>query len=213
MTRPSAAATALRGKGFTGWQCIRATAHMRLGEHLVSGDHPELATGVLSPEQLAAMVKLDVAVLEPVRMHFGPVIVTSGWRPPALNDAVGGGKTSQHLDAAAVDFVVRGARPRKPVDLVHVYRFIEQLDHQWQAHGGGGRWSALPRDQWLVSQAILYLVPGGGGRGWVPSRIHVACIDLAHLEKGVAWQFAVQLGRERPIPVDRLELAASTWRP
>lgn len=50
-------------------------------------------------------------VLEPVRAHYGrPVIVTSGYRSPALNSAIGGSGTSQHSQGEAADFTVVGAR-------------------------------------------------------------------------------------------------------
>ncbi|MBD5585802.1 MAG: peptidase M15 [Clostridia bacterium] len=43
-------------------------------------------------------------VLQPVRDEFGPILVTSGYRGPALNRAVGGSTTSFHLQGNAVDF-------------------------------------------------------------------------------------------------------------
>lgn len=60
-------------------------------------------------EQIAALSLLCRKVLEPVRAHFGkPISVTSGYRGPALNKAVGGSKTSQHCFGQAVDFHVVG---------------------------------------------------------------------------------------------------------
>ncbi len=48
-------------------------------------------------------------VLEPVREHFGkPVRVTSGYRSPRLNTAIGGSPTSQHCLGEAADFTVEG---------------------------------------------------------------------------------------------------------
>lgn len=48
-------------------------------------------------------------VLEPVRSHWKrPVIVTSGYRSPALNSAIGGSGTSQHSQGEAADFTVHG---------------------------------------------------------------------------------------------------------
>ena len=48
-------------------------------------------------------------VLEPVRAHFGrAVVVHSGYRSPAVNAAVGGSATSQHVKGEAADFHVNG---------------------------------------------------------------------------------------------------------
>ena len=55
------------------------------------------------------------AFLERVRVAFGgkPVIITSGYRPAAINRAVGGASSSEHLYNApgigAVDFYIQGA--------------------------------------------------------------------------------------------------------
>lgn len=46
-------------------------------------------------------------VLEPLRQHFGtPVVISSGYRCPALNQAVGGVPNSQHLTGEAADIVM-----------------------------------------------------------------------------------------------------------
>lgn len=46
-------------------------------------------------------------VLEPLREHFGiPIVVSSGYRCPALNQAVGGVPNSQHLTGEAADIVM-----------------------------------------------------------------------------------------------------------
>lgn len=48
-------------------------------------------------------------VLQPIRDRFGPVRITSGYRSPAVNRAVGGASTSQHTTGQAADFSVAGA--------------------------------------------------------------------------------------------------------
>ena len=50
-----------------------------------------------------------VHILQPVRDHFGkPVIVSSGYRSPELNRAIGGSTTSQHSVGEAADFEIPG---------------------------------------------------------------------------------------------------------
>lgn len=56
-----------------------------------------------------ALIDLIDNVLVPVRLHFNaPVIVTSGYRSPILNKAVGGSATSDHCKGYAADFTVLG---------------------------------------------------------------------------------------------------------
>jgi hypothetical protein len=71
-----------------------------------------------SDHVLASLEALCIHVLEPLRALLGthyeqetPLVVTSGYRPPALNAAVGGVPGSQHLSGEAADLVV----PRRPV--------------------------------------------------------------------------------------------------
>jgi hypothetical protein len=45
-------------------------------------------------------------VLQPIRDHFGPVNVSSGYRSKALNDAVNGSKVSDHMAGCAADIEV-----------------------------------------------------------------------------------------------------------
>lgn len=53
---------------------------------------------------LKNLVELIDKVLEPLRKAYGkPIIVTSGYRCPKLNKAVGGSATSQHVLGQAAD--------------------------------------------------------------------------------------------------------------
>ena len=68
-------------------------------------------------------------VLESVRGKLGsrPITITSGYRPPAVNAAVGGASQSRHLIGDAVDFAVSGMKPSA------VYA---ALDTWWGNRGG-----------------------------------------------------------------------------
>jgi len=57
---------------------------------------------------LPALEALCKTLLQPVRDHFGVVKVHSCFRGPAVNAAVGGSKTSQHMVGQAVDFSIPG---------------------------------------------------------------------------------------------------------
>jgi len=66
--------------------------------------------------------------MEKARAAFGgkPLIITSGYRPPAINAAVGGASQSEHLydapDTGAVDFYIDG---------VDVYQLQNWCDRTW----------------------------------------------------------------------------------
>jgi hypothetical protein len=58
---------------------------------------------------VAALTRLCEAVLEPIRVHFDKVVhISSGYRSPRLNKAIGGTETSQHCFGEAADIVCYG---------------------------------------------------------------------------------------------------------
>ncbi|MBH9537889.1 D-Ala-D-Ala carboxypeptidase family metallohydrolase [Novosphingopyxis sp. YJ-S2-01] len=72
------------------------------------------------PDEIAALRRLCERVLEPVRRHFDrPVIISSGYRSPALNRAIGGSAASQHSLGEAADFTIPG------VPNIEVARWME----------------------------------------------------------------------------------------
>lgn len=62
-------------------------------------------------------------ILDPLRKAWGkPIIVTSGYRSPALNKAVGGVATSQHQQGQAAD-ITAGS----PVDNARLFQLVQTL--------------------------------------------------------------------------------------
>lgn len=54
--------------------------------------------------ELENLVKLCRNILQPIRDKYGkPIIISSGYRCPKLNKAVGGAATSQHIKGQAAD--------------------------------------------------------------------------------------------------------------
>jgi zinc D-Ala-D-Ala carboxypeptidase len=69
----------------------------------------KISNAPTSPIIIDNLRALCMYVLEPVRKHFNkPIIIHSGYRSPAVNNAIGGSKTSQHMKGEAVDFHING---------------------------------------------------------------------------------------------------------
>ena len=86
---------------FTLEEMIKSQAGDRAGiDNMPSAAHRE------------ALRALCTHVLEPIRERFGPVMVTSGYRSPALNRSVGSAPSSQHTKGEAADIEVPGMSNR-----------------------------------------------------------------------------------------------------
>ena len=58
-------------------------------------------------------------IAQPLRDHFGkPVRINSGYRSPALNDAIGGSKKSQHCKGEALDLEIDGVSNLEVADWI-----------------------------------------------------------------------------------------------
>lgn len=84
---------------------MQLTEHFSLEEMVRSGTATALQIDNSPNQQIISRLKtLCQEVLEPLRQHFGvPVAISSGYRCPQLNKAVGGTKSSQHLTGEAAD--------------------------------------------------------------------------------------------------------------
>ncbi len=71
--------------------------------------------------ELENLKKLCNELMEPVRAILGPIRVNSAFRNLAVNTAIGGSKTSQHMMGLAMDFV-----PCKPMKLQDAFDILLQ---------------------------------------------------------------------------------------
>lgn len=84
---------------------MKLTEHFTLEEFTRSTTASRLKIDNSVPTELMSNIKLSAAKLELVRHALGrPIIITSGYRCPALNARVGGVATSAHTKGLAVDF-------------------------------------------------------------------------------------------------------------
>ena len=85
--------------------------NLQLSEHFTLSEFPRSATAerlhidnTPSEEDIQNLKTLCTEVLEPLRCHVcQPIIISSGYRCPKLNKAVGGVYNSQHTNGQAAD--------------------------------------------------------------------------------------------------------------
>ena len=71
--------------------------------------------------------ELAVSVLDPIRQAWGqPLKVTSGYRSPQLNAAVGGVPTSGHLEGCAADITLCSWSSRKVSELYNLVVWLAE---------------------------------------------------------------------------------------
>lgn len=135
---------------------VQLSTHFTLDEFTFSQTAARLGLDNSPPPEVLKCLGTTALGMEAVRKVLGscPINISSGYRAPAVNAAVGGAKNSQHLTGQACDFTA----PR--------FGTVQQVFDAIKASGIGydqlivefGRWvhvsfSALPRRQALVIDA------------------------------------------------------------
>ena len=81
-----------------------------------------------SAEHQENLKSLCTHVLQPIRDHFSRVVsVSSGYRSPALCEAIGSKSTSQHARGEAADFEIFGISNKELADWIHYNTNYDQL--------------------------------------------------------------------------------------
>ena len=92
-----------------------------------------------SPAARSNLAALTDNILDPLREAWGkPITVNSGYRCPALNKAVGGSATSQHMSGQAAD-ITTGNK----VDNARLFQLVQDL--------------GLPFDQLIDEQGFAWV--------------------------------------------------------
>lgn len=90
-----------------------------------------------SEEGVLKLQKLIEAVLDPLREWYGkPITVNSGYRCEALNKAIGGAKSSQHMLGEAADITVGSKEENEKLfdyikDNLEFDQLINESDFSW----------------------------------------------------------------------------------
>ena len=78
----------------------------RPSNHFSWAELTTTSTGLDNTPDIQARIRLILLarqILEPLREEFGPIFVSSAYRSPAVNDAVGGAANSYHLKGSGFD--------------------------------------------------------------------------------------------------------------
>jgi len=142
---------------------MRLTEHFTLDELIVS--ETAARQGIDNEPGFDVMPNLRVLAdgLEQVRALLGhPIIVTSGYRCAALNQAVGGAADSDHVRGLAADLICPAYGPPIAVCQAIAASSIEfdQLIHEF------GRWThiAFPAATAMPRRQLLTIAKGTGYR-------------------------------------------------
>lgn len=113
----------------------KITEHFTYGEVIKSKVAEASGMNNDVPQELLPKIKLVAEnILEKVRAHFNkPVIVTSWYRCPALNQRISSNPNSQHTKGEAVDFVVQDTQNMKVAEYIRDNLDFDQLilEYSW----------------------------------------------------------------------------------
>ena len=138
-------------KNFSYRELIRSDIAMRHG-----------IENIPSEQELANLRKLAWEILQPVRDHFGPTNVSSGFRCLEVNRAAKSGDTSQHVKGEAADSEVLGVPNREVALWIEDNLDFDQLILEFYTPG-------QPNSGWIHCS----YVNGAENRGkvWTASRV------------------------------------------
>jgi hypothetical protein len=117
----------------------KLTDHFTLDEFVASQTAARMGISNIPSGQELANVQRTAETMEKVRTILGsrPVLISSGYRSPEVNRAVGGASSSAHLSGLAVDFTVPGFGD--PIEICHALTphmgelQIDQLIHEFDS--------------------------------------------------------------------------------
>ena len=115
-----------------------------------------------STEHVENLIHLAKTILQPVREHFGkPVMISSGYRSPALCEAIGSSAKSQHAKGEAADFEIHGVDNKELATWIKENCEYDQLILEFYEEGNpNSGWvhcsisKTTPRRERLLAQKI-----------------------------------------------------------
>jgi len=150
----------------------KLTEHFALEEMTVSPTAKRLGIpNTPTAEHIENMRYCCEKILEPVRAKFGPVTINSSYRAPLVNKAVGGSKTSQHVNGQAIDFEVKGVDNKKVADWVADNLEFDQVILEFYAAGdknSGWVHASIKKEGGNRKQRLVATKSKAGGTKYTP---------------------------------------------
>lgn len=111
--------------------------HFTINEFIKSETAKKLKIDNTPPSSAIQNIETLVAkILDPARNKFGkPIYITSGYRCPQLNKAVGGTKNSYHLQGRAADLVTGSYEGN-----CRLFRILQAIPHTELINEHNLRW-------------------------------------------------------------------------
>ena len=148
------------------------TEHFTLEEMIVSPTAKRLGlSNTPTAEHIENMRYCCEKILEPVRAKFGPVTVNSSYRAPRVNQAVGGSKTSQHVNGQAIDFEVKGVDNKTVADWVADNLEFDQVILEFYTKGdknSGWVHASIKKEGGNRRQRLIATKSKSGGTTYTP---------------------------------------------
>lgn len=141
---------------------------MNISDHISYAEATHTDTGkvnVPNEEQLEAMRLVADKVFEPLRDYISePIIIDSFFRSKAVNDAVKGATTSQHVKGEAIDMKAPTNAGYTNADLFHYIREKLTFDQLIWEHGDGRNpaWVHVSYSATRNRKQVLQTVVSGG---------------------------------------------------
>ena len=150
-----------------------------------------------TPDHLENMKYVCEKILEPVRRQFGkPITINSSYRCPALNKAVGGSTTSQHVNGEAVDFEINGISNKVVADWVSENLEFDQVILEFYSEGelnSGWVHASIKRNGQNRKQKLIARKDGSSTK-YVPTN---------DFDPSNAWQKLVNAGLAEAAPTPK----------
>lgn len=191
---------------------MQLTEHFTLEELTVSPTAKKLGIpNTPTPQHIENMKYCCEKILEPVRAHFGkPVQVNSSYRAPAVNKAVGGSATSQHVNGQAIDFEVPGIDNKTVADWVADNLEFDQVILEFYTKGdknSGWVHASIKKEGGNRKQRLIASKSKAGGTVYTP----VADFDPSTTKAAgapVNSQITDAVTQAKPVPAGLGPLAA-----